>query len=65
MADEYDFIDDEAGGRFVPIGGPLVQLRNLVHAGDTDTAVKLYEETGGVARDSILEEAKDASFETK
>ncbi|MBL8953656.1 MAG: cyclic nucleotide-binding domain-containing protein [Myxococcaceae bacterium] len=65
MADEYDFIDDEAGGRFVPIGGPLVQLRNLVHAGDTDTAVKLYEETGGLARDSILDEAREASFETK
>jgi tetratricopeptide (TPR) repeat protein len=65
MADEYDFIDDDQGGRFVPVGGPLVQLRNMVARGDLDGAVKLYEESGGVARESVLEEAKDASFETK
>ncbi len=65
MADEFDFIDDETGGRFVPVGGPMGQLRTMVQRGDLDGAVKLYEESGGVARESILEEARDASFETK
>ena len=65
MADEFDFIDDDSGGRFVPVGGPFQQLRSLVTRGDLDGAVKLYEESGGVARESILEDARDASFETK
>lgn len=65
MADEFDFIDDESGGKFVPVGGPLVQLRTMVQRQDLDGAVKLYEESGGQARESILEEARDASFETK
>ncbi len=65
MLEEFDFVDDAAGGRFVPVGGPLVQLRSMLLRGDLDGAVKLYEESGGVAREASLEEARDASFESK
>jgi hypothetical protein len=65
MLEEFDFVDDAAGGRFVPVGGPIVQLRVMLQRGDLDGAVKLYEDSGGVAREAILDEARDASFETK
>lgn len=62
---DFDFVDDENGGRFVPVGGPVVELRQLVAKGDLDVAVKLYEETGSSAREQLLQEAAAASFETK
>jgi tetratricopeptide (TPR) repeat protein len=64
-AADFDFIDDEHGGRFVPVGGPIVTLRQLVARGDVDAAVKLYEESGGLAREELIEESRNASFETK
>jgi tetratricopeptide (TPR) repeat protein len=64
-AADFDFIDDESGGRFVPVGGPIVNLRQLVVKGDVDAAVKLYEESGGLSREELVEEAKTASFETR
>jgi tetratricopeptide (TPR) repeat protein len=62
---DFDFIDDEHGGRFVPVGGPIVTLRQLVVKGDVEGAVKLYEESGGMAREELIEEATTASFETR
>jgi tetratricopeptide (TPR) repeat protein len=62
---DFDFIDDEHGGRFVPVGGPIVTLRQLVVKGDVDGAVKLYEESGGLAREELITEAQTASFETR
>lgn len=62
---DFDFIDDENGGRFVLVGGPIAQLRQLVAGGDVDGAARLYEETGAAARDELLAEAATASFETR
>lgn len=62
---DFDFVDDDAGGRFVPVGGPASQLRSLVSRGDIDNAVRIYEETQGSARAELLEEARTASFDTK
>lgn len=64
-ASDFDFIEDESGGKFVPVGGPVIQLRQLLVRGEVDTAVGVYEETAGTARESLLEEAKSASFETR
>lgn len=65
MHSDFDFVDDEQGGRFVPTGGPVVELRQMVAKGELDNAAKHYEETGAVARDGLLQEASTASFETK
>lgn len=62
---DFDFVDDESGGHFVPVGGPAAQLRGLVARGDIDNAVRVYEETQGRARAELLEEARTASFDTK
>ena len=62
---EFDFVEDDSGGRFVAVGGPLLQLRALLAQGDIDAAVALYEETAGSARDGLIEEAKSASFDLK
>lgn len=62
---DFDFVEDESGGRFVSAGGPLQQLRSLLAKGDVDTAVSLYEESGGSARAGLLDEAAVASFDTK
>lgn len=62
---DFDFIDDASGGHFVLVGGPMAQLRPLLAKGDVDVAVKTYEETGGVSRDELLQEASTASFETR
>ncbi len=68
MADyssDFDFIEDESGGKFVPVGGPLQQLRAMLARAQVDAAVNIYEESGGSTRDALIEEAKTASFETK
>ncbi|MDP1821896.1 MAG: cyclic nucleotide-binding domain-containing protein [Archangium sp.] len=62
---EFDFVEDDSGGRFVTVGGPLLQLRAHLSRGDIDAAVALYEESAGAARDGLIEEAKSASFELK
>ncbi|MBL9037368.1 MAG: tetratricopeptide repeat protein [Archangium sp.] len=62
---DFDFIEGSDGGQFVLVGGPLVQLRQLLAKGDIEVAVKTYEDTGGAARDGLLAEASTASFETK
>lgn len=62
---DFDFIEDENGGRFVPVGGPIVHLRQMLARGDVDGAVQLYEDTGSVSRDGLIEEALTASLETK
>lgn len=62
---EFEFLDDEAGGALVPVGGPLVNLRSLLMRGDLDAAVALYEESGGRAREELLQEATVASFDLK
>lgn len=43
----------------------MAQLRQLLARGDVEVAVKAYEETGGIARDELLQEASTASFETR
>ncbi len=65
MRADFDFIDDEQGGRFVTTGGPLAELRDLIAKGELDNAAQHYEETGAVARDGLLDEAASASFETR
>lgn len=65
MHADFDFVDDEQGGRFVPSGGPVVELRQMVAKGEIDGAAKHYEETGAGARDGLLQEASTASFETR
>ena len=62
---EFEFKDDDLGGQFVPVGGPIAQLRGLLAKGDLDGAVRLYEETGASARAGLLLEATTASFELK
>lgn len=62
---DFDFVDDASGGSFVPVGGSIVQLRQLVTRGEIDAAVHLFEENGGLGRAELLDEAKTASFETK
>lgn len=63
---EFEFLDDGSeGGRFVAVGGPVLQLRALLAKGDLDAAVKIYEETGGGARTGLLQEVETASFELK
>lgn len=62
---EFEFLGDDASGQFVPVGGPLSQLRGLLARGDVDGAVRLYEETGGSARAGLILEATTASFELK
>ena len=65
-ASEFEFLDDDqGGGQFVHVGGPVPSLRGLLGRGDIDAAVKLYEETGGGARAGLLQEAAIASFELK
>lgn len=65
FSSDFDFIDDESGGRFVPVGGPLQQLRSLLARAEIDAAVSVYEESGGTARAGLLEEAESASFDTR
>jgi tetratricopeptide (TPR) repeat protein len=62
---EFEFLDDAEGGHLVPVGGPVPQLRSLLARGEIDIAVQLYEETGGGARDGLLQEVPVASFELK
>ncbi len=62
---EFEFLDDGQGGQLVPIGGPVAQLRGLLAKGEIDSAVRLYEETGGGARDGLLQEVTAASFDLK
>ena len=62
---EFEFLGDEQDGQFVPVGGPLAQLRNLLARQDVDGAVRLYEETGSSARAGLVQEAVAASFELK
>jgi len=62
---DFDFIEDESGGKFVSIGGPLQLLQGLLARADINGAVNLYEESGGSTRAGLLEEAAIASFETK
>lgn len=62
---EFDFVDDASGGRFMPVGGPIIQLRQLLARGEVDTAVRIYEETGSSARDELIQEGLSASFETR
>ena len=65
QGNEFEFLDDESGGRFVRAGGPVGQLRELLARQDIDAAVRVYEESNGAAREPVLEEAKMASFETR
>jgi tetratricopeptide (TPR) repeat protein len=62
---EFEFLGDDQDGQFVPVGGPLAQLRNLLARQDVDGAVRLYEETGSSARAGLVQEAVAASFELK
>src|SRR3954465_601413 len=62
---EFEFLGDDSDGQFVPVGGPLVQLRGQLARGDIDGAVRLYEETGASARAGLILEATTASFELK
>jgi len=62
---DFDFVEDASGGKFVPVGGPLQQLRRLLARADITGAVSVYEESGGAARQGLLDEAAIASFETK
>jgi CRP-like cAMP-binding protein len=62
---EFEFLGDESDGQFVPVGGPLAQLRGLLARQDVDGAVRLYEETGASARAGLVLEATTASFELK
>ncbi len=62
---EFDFVDGDAGGQFVLMAGPMVQLRQLLARGEVDAAVRLYEDTGAVAREQLLTEAESASFDTQ
>jgi hypothetical protein len=62
---EFDFVDDDNGGRFTPVGGPITQLRQLLARGEVQGATRLYEETGSVAREELVQEAASASFETR
>ncbi|MGV3624129.1 MAG: tetratricopeptide repeat protein, partial [Archangium sp.] len=65
-AAEFEFLDDDqGGGQFIPVGGPVAQLRGLLARNDVDGAVHLYEETGGGARTGLLQEASVASFDLK
>lgn len=65
-AAEFEFLDDDqGGGQFIPVGGPVAQLRALLARNDVDGAVHLYEETGGGARAGLLQEASVASFDLK
>lgn len=61
---EFEFLDDAEGGHFVPVGGPIIQLRGLART-DIDGAVRLYEETGAAAREQLLQELTAASFDLK
>lgn len=61
MHSDFDFVD----GQFVPSGGPVVELRQMLARGEVEGAAKHYEETGAAAREGLLEEAASASFETK
>lgn len=62
---EFEFLDDGGDGQLVPVGGSIGQLRAALAKGDLDAAVKLYEETGGSVRRSLLDEAQTASFDLK
>ncbi|MFZ5444212.1 MAG: cyclic nucleotide-binding domain-containing protein [Myxococcota bacterium] len=62
---EFEFLDDAEGGQFVPVGGPIQQLRAMLARADVDGAVRLYEETGGSARAELLQELTAASFDLK
>ncbi len=63
---EFEFLDDGQDGQLVPVGGgALPQLRGLLGRGEIDTAVKIYEETGGSAREGLLQEMVVGSFELK
>lgn len=62
---EFEFLDDGGDGQLVPVGGSIGQLRTVLAKGDLDAAVKLYEETGGSVRRSLLDEVPTASFELK
>lgn len=62
---EFDFVDDDSGGQFVAVGGGFAPIRQLVSRGEIDAAVRLYEDSGGGARQSLLDDAVSASFETR
>ncbi|MDQ3263732.1 MAG: cyclic nucleotide-binding domain-containing protein [Myxococcota bacterium] len=62
---DFDFVDDDSGGRFVAVGGSFQQVRQLVAKGEIDTAVRVYEDSGGNIREDLIQEAVSASFETR
>ena len=62
---EFEFLGDAVDGQFVPVGGPVSQLRGMLARQDIDGAVRLYEETGASARAELVLEATTASFELK
>lgn len=62
---DFDFVDGDDGGQFVLVGGPMVQLRQLLARGDIDAAVRIYEDTGAIVRNELLSESLTASFDTK
>lgn len=62
---DFDFVDDDSGGRFVAAGGNFQQVRQLVAKGEIDTAVRVYEDSGGSIREELIQEAVSASFETR
>jgi tetratricopeptide (TPR) repeat protein len=63
---DFDFIEGDGDtGQFVLVGGPEVQLMKLLATGDVDGAVRLYEDTGAMARAALLTELQTASFDTR
>lgn len=62
---EFEFLEGDGDGQFVLVGGPIVQLRGLLARGEINEAVRLYEETGAVARAELLVDAQTGSFELR
>ena len=63
---EFEFVEGaEGNGEFVSAGGHLPKLQGLINRGDVDQASRLYEETGGIYGQAILEDAKVGSNTTR
>jgi len=64
-AADFEFVDDQEGGKFVSAGGSINNLRGLLGRGNVDEATRVYEEAGGSLAAALLNEAKTASSTTR
>src|SRR5690348_4104625 len=62
---EFEFVDDESGGKFVTAGSDFAKVQALINQGLVDQASRLYEESGGQYAAELFKEAEIGSNVTR